>query len=99
MAWSNSKGRGTKYGAEHLAARKVWLQQTTPASPCVRCGRPLGPSQRVDARGRTIGLWHLDHAENGGYLGFSHGSCNVSAGSSKGARIANARRKVTTLRW
>jgi hypothetical protein len=42
---------------------------------------------------------HLDHAEHGGYLGFSHGhrcptcgrKCNVGAGASKGARIANAR--------
>jgi hypothetical protein len=36
---------------------------------------------------------HYDHAEGGGYLGFSHARCNVKAGASKGAKIANAKRK------
>jgi hypothetical protein len=50
-----------------------------------------------------MGPWlHLDHAEHGGYLGFSHGlRCNVTAGSRKGARTVNAQRKATrtSRRW
>ena len=39
---------------------------------------------------------HYDHNDtNTGYLGFSHGNpCNLRAGASKGARVANARRKA-----
>ena len=41
---------------------------------------------------------HLDHAEHGGYLGFAHAACNISAGAAKGARIANSRRKTEGVR-
>jgi hypothetical protein len=48
-----------------------------------------------------MGRWlHLDHAEDGSYLGFSHERCNRSAGARKGAQTVNARRQVQTrYRW
>ena len=102
MSFGPSKGRGSRYGADHQRTRKAWAAQTTPATPCVRCGHALGPAQRIGRTGRTVGLWHLDHAEDGSYLGMSHGEacktcgrkCNVSAGASKGARVTNAKRKT-----
>ena len=100
MTWSSGKGRGVKYGPAHEAQRKVWLARTTPQTPCVRCSQPLGPRQRLGRNGRTIGLWHLDHTDDGlSYLGFAHGTCNVSAASSKAARITNARRRFTRPVW
>jgi hypothetical protein len=79
-----SKGRGTKYGAQHQAARKTYAAQHQPWHPCTRCRKPLGPMSPA---------LHLDHAEDGTYLGFAHRACNIKAGSSKGARITNAKRK------
>lgn len=101
MTFSNRKGRGARYGAKHQAMRRALAAATTPASPCCRCGHPLGSQHRVDGRGRKVGLWHLDHAEDGTYLGFSHGErcrvcgvkCNVSAGARKGAATVNRRRR------
>ena len=99
MTFVRNKGRGTKYGHAHQQARKQWLAITTPHTPCARCRQPLGPAQLTTPTGRKIGLWHLDHDEHGGYLGFSHRRCNEKAGQSKGARITNARRQATQLDW
>ena len=97
MTWSNSKGRGTKYGTAHQAERKRRAKTHQPTDPCVRCGHPLGPM--------GPGL-HLDHDEHGGYHGFSHGTpcpwckrrCNVSAGSSKAAKRRNGVRPTVRAR-
>ncbi len=89
MAFSNSKGRGTKYGTEHQRARKQYAAKHQPSDPCSRCHRPLGPMSPA---------LHLDHAEHGGYLGFAHRKCNQSAGARKGARIVNTRAFVRP-RW
>jgi hypothetical protein len=106
VTWSNGKGRGAKYDSRHEAQRKQWLQRTTPQTPCVRCGHPLGAQQRLGRNGRKVGLWHLDHTDDGlSYLGFSHGEacatcgrkCNVSVASAKAARITNARRKPVVV--
>ena len=105
MTWSNGKGRGTKYDGQHVKTRTAALARTTPATPCVRCGHPLGP-EHTWRNGRKIGRWHWDHAETGGYLGFSHGTpcavcgmnCNVRAGSQKGARIRNGVRPTARSR-
>lgn len=88
MAFNPGKGRSSKYGAAHQAERKRRAAKHQPTDPCARCGCPLGPM--------NPGL-HLDHAETGGYLGFSHGhqcphcgrNCNIGAGARKGARIRN----------
>jgi hypothetical protein len=89
VSFPKSKGRRAKYGAAHQSARKAYAARHRPDDPCVRCHRPLGPL--------TSGL-HLDHAEDGSYLGFSHAACNKRAGASKGARMVNARRAFTPLR-
>lgn len=100
VTWSNGKGRGAKYDSRHEAQRKQWLQRTTPQTPCVRCGHPLGAQQRIGTNGRKVGLWHLDHTDDGlSYLGFSHAHCNVSVASSKAARITNARRRFVRPSW
>lgn len=87
MAFTKPKASSTQRGYDHAhrkeRARRAKLHE--PTDPCARCGRPLGP----------MGSWlHLDHAEHGGYLGFSCRRCNIRAGSSKGARITNAKRKA-----
>jgi hypothetical protein len=41
---------------------------------------------------------HLDHAEDGTYLGFAHAACNRKAGASKGAQIVNAARKAARFK-
>lgn len=97
MTWSNGKGRGTKYGSAHQAARKRYAAAHQPWHPCTRCGHPLGPM------GSHL---HLDHDEHGGYRGFSHGTscptcgrkCNIRAGSQKGARIRNGVKPVARAR-
>jgi hypothetical protein len=42
---------------------------------------------------------HLDHAEDGTYLGFAHARCNMSAGARKGAAIVNAQRGFKRPVW
>lgn len=70
---------GGKYNGEH---RK--LRETTKAAaygrPCSRCRRPMLPGQELQ----------LDHLDGGGpadYLGWSHATCNLSAGAAKGNRM------------
>ena len=102
MAFTPGKGRASKYDATHQKARARAKANVTPLTPCARCGHALGPEHRISPAGRRIGLWHYDHDEHGGYLGFSHGGpcsscgrrCNVKAGASKGARIKNAQVKL-----
>lgn len=86
MSFTPGKGRSTKYAAKHQAERRARAARHHPEHPCVRCGKPLGPMNRN---------LHLDHAEDGTYLGFAHAACNRKAGASKGARIANALAKRT----
>lgn len=97
MTWAKGKGRQPKYGPEHQAERKRRLAVVKPGDPCGYCRRPLGPDTRQ---------WHLPHNAAGtGYLpGMWCAPCNRSEGAQRGARIANARRKlrregVTRLRW
>jgi hypothetical protein len=83
MAFTKSKGRAAKYGAQHQAERRARAARHKHTDPCVRCKRPLGPMSPA---------LHLDHDEHGGYLGFAHDDCNRKAGARKGARVANTRR-------
>ncbi len=98
MTWDRRKGRAPKYRTAHQRARAAAAARHQPTDPCARCGHPLGPM--------GPGL-HYDHAEDGSYLGFSHGSpcpwcrrpCNKRAGAIKGSRIAHRRKLVTRLAW
>jgi hypothetical protein len=63
-----------RYGPKHRAERKFWSTLVNRGDVrCARCGFHIAKGQR----------WHLDHAEDGGYLGPSHARCNLSAGAVK----------------
>jgi hypothetical protein len=66
---------GDRYGASHRAFRAATVDQAV-GKPCVRC-------QQVMLEGQPV---QLDHADDGSgrYLGYSHRSCNASAGASRG---------------
>jgi hypothetical protein len=78
------------YGRTHQRARKEAFEALPEWSPCARCSKPMWKHSE-DSRGRSS--LHYDHAEDGTYLGFSHGSCNRVAGAAKGGRVAISRRK------
>ncbi len=70
------RARGTRqqrgYDRTHERARRRALLRANAASPCARCGQPLGPNYRTA---------HLDHTDDrSGYLGLSHAACNTAAG-------------------
>lgn len=89
MAWAK-RGKianaGRRYGYAHKQERARRVAASTPATPCSRCGRPLGSDTRE---------WHLPHDETGtAYLpGLWHGACNRAEGSVRGSRIGIARQK------
>jgi hypothetical protein len=69
-----------RYGAEHRATRAATIDQAV-GQLCARCQTTILEGQPVD----------LDHADNGqGYLGYSHRSCNASAGASRGNALRAA---------
>jgi hypothetical protein len=90
MAFRAPKASTTARGYDlaHRKARQAAATRHQPTDPCVRCGRPLGP----------MGPWlHYDHNDSRtGWLGFAHARCNIRAGASAGARVANRRRKRRT---
>jgi hypothetical protein len=70
---------GGKYGGAHKQLRAATVGQAY-GTACVRCGRVMVPGQEI----------HLDHLDGGGpadYRGWSHSSCNESAGAAKGNRM------------
>lgn len=69
-----------KYAWRHQKLRAELLPYA-PGSLCARCGQTIKAGQPVD----------LDHAEDGGYLGWSHSTCNRRAGAQKGARMRASR--------
>jgi hypothetical protein len=75
------------YDSEHAAVRRALLAVASPADPCWRCGRPLGPDpSRID-------LGHRDDGQ--GWSGLEHRRCNRQAGARQGnARRRAARRRV-----
>jgi hypothetical protein len=77
------------YNREHEAVRRGLLATSTPATPCWRCGFPLGPDpSRID----------LGHRDDGpGWAGLEHSKCNRAAGGRLGAarRRARADRRTT----
>jgi hypothetical protein len=70
------------YGAAHQAIRKALLAGASPADPCARCGRPIGPDPA------KIDLGH-DDDHPGAYNGLECARCNRAAGGIKG----NARKR------
>lgn len=79
-----------RYGPAHQRARAAAIRAWQPGDTCARCGHETDP--RADDL-------HLDHDEDGGYLGLSHGSpcrvcgvrCNVAFGGIKSAQLAGKR--------
>lgn len=71
--------------AEHRAARTQFrLLVSYGIATCWRCGKQLVPGQ-----------WHVGHDDPGlRIMGPECASCNRKAAASKGAKIANARRKA-----
>lgn len=87
-----SAARARQYASpEHRARRKTIQAQLDAGLPvhCWRCGRQIH---------RTFHLGHDDHNRDV-YRGAECPPCNVKAAARKGARITNARRRVTPLRW
>jgi hypothetical protein len=70
-----------RYGAAHRELRAATVDQAA-GQPCARCGQPMVVGQLV----------HLDHADDdpSRYLGYSHASCNASAGASRGNQLRAA---------
>jgi hypothetical protein len=102
MAWRGPRPKAKTvargYGAEHVAERRRRLPYYTAASPCGRCGRPLGPNRSN---------WHLPHNDQrtGYYPGFWCADCNRKDGARKGNRrqritLAKATQpSIYTTRW
>ena len=81
MPWAKAKTPGgtTKggWGNEHQKLRKALLPSAY-GKPCVRCGLPMLPGQKL----------HLDHNDTRtGWLGFSHAMCNLRAAARKARAI------------
>jgi hypothetical protein len=84
------------HGNDHQKARATAFRALPEWSPCARCHKPMWKhaTEKPDALGRIRSALHYDHNEHGGYLGFSHNTCNREAGAAKGGRIANAMRRT-----
>jgi len=82
-----AQARAAEYRTpEYRAARAVVKRQVEACTAhCWRCGRQLVP-----------GHWHLGHSDTDRtrIMGGECATCNLRAAASKGARIANARRKT-----
>jgi hypothetical protein len=75
------------YDREHQAVRRALLAASTPATPCWRCGFPLGPDPR---------RIHLGHRDDGpGWAGLEHERCSTAAGARKGNERRRLRRERT----
>jgi hypothetical protein len=85
---TNERGYGWR---DHMVPRKRAFAALPEWSPCVRCGKPMWKyATMTDRLGRKRSTLHYDHAEDGGYLGFSHMDCNLKAGASKGGQVTAA---------
>lgn len=79
------------YDSAHQAIRRALLAAASPADPCARCGRPLGPDPA------NIHLGH-DDDRPGAYNGLEHRRCNESAGGRKGNERKRERRRDISSR-
>ena len=84
-----AQARAAEYRSpEYRAARAVVKRQVDAGlAHCWRCGSQLHP-----------GYWHLGHhdTDRSRLMGGECTTCNLRAAASKGARVANARRKTRT---
>jgi hypothetical protein len=72
-----------KYAVAHQRLRRALLPSAV-GSACVRCGLVILPGQAID----------LDHQDDGvSYRGWSHASCNRSAGGKRGREVQIAKKK------
>jgi hypothetical protein len=77
--------RADLYDAEHAAVRRAMLAVYSPADPCWRCGRPLGPDP---------GMLDCGHRDDGpGWAGLEHRHCSRAAGARKGNRQRRQQRR------
>lgn len=86
--------RAAEYRSPHYKQTRqaVKAQVDAGLASCWRCGKPIPAGSRWD-------LGHDDH-DRTIIRGAEHMLCNRRAAASKGARIANAKRKKrTTLTW
>lgn len=79
------------YSAAHRAAREAAMAQLERdgSGPCCHCGGLIVPGMRLH-------LGHTDDRQS--WRGLAHARCNVRAGASNGAWVANAHRNVAQLR-
>ena len=91
-----ARARQAEYRSPHYKAARqaVAAQVEAGAAHCWRCNARLIP-----------GRWHLGHDDNDRSIirGGECAACNLKAAASKGARVANAKRKTqrqrTPLTW
>jgi hypothetical protein len=77
--------RAELYDGEHQAVRRALLAICSPADPCWRCGRPLGPDPS---------LLDLGHRDDGpGWAGLEHRYCSRAAGARKGNQQRRQQRR------
>jgi hypothetical protein len=59
------------YGWQHRKASEQARANLVPGTPCIRCGKPMWPDQKL----------HLDHDDYDRTItrGLSHASCNIAA--------------------
>ena len=86
--------RAAEYRSPHYKQTRqaVKAQVDAGLAHCWRCGQPIPP-------GTTFHLGHHDD-DRTRLMGAECPPCNLKAAASKGARVANARRKQrTSLTW
>lgn len=92
-----AQARAKEYDSAHFRAARLQAKTQVDAggARCWRCHLPIPPGSN----------WHLGHhdADRSVLMGPEHARCNLKAAASKGARMANAKRKaqrqgVTALR-
>jgi hypothetical protein len=65
-----------RYGTEHRQLRADTVASAY-GTPCARC-------RKVMVGGEAIQLDHADNGDPSAYVGYSHASCNASAGAARG---------------
>ena len=84
---AKAQARQAEYRSPRYKAARLTVQHQVEAGAarCWRCGKPIPPGTP----------WHLGHSDTDRsvLMGAEHEACNLKAAASKGARVANAKRK------